>query len=67
MRVLPKLCLLSFVAALAVFSCSPAETAVPSTVLSAGTPVSPVASETPALTMIPKHKDLIFIEFFAGT
>jgi len=67
MRVLPKICLLSLVTALTLFSCSPAETTVPSTVLSAVTPVSPVASETPALTAIPKQNDLIFIEFFAGT
>jgi hypothetical protein len=54
---------LSLVLAFVTFSCSPAKPITPSTM----TPVPQVASETPALIVIPKQNDLIFIEFFAGT
>jgi len=55
--------LLSGVLALTILSCSPANPTVRATNI----PTPQIVSENPIATAIPKQKDLIFIEFFAGT
>ena len=67
-----KFTLLVFLVSLLLFSCAmPKEnisaTVVPSVTVSVTVVAPVVAAQTAAPNLIPKHNDLIFVEFFAVT
>ena len=62
-----KVCFLFLMTVFVLSSCVPAETAVPATGPSTVASIVPLADQAPALRAVPQQKDLIFIDFFAGT
>jgi hypothetical protein len=67
-----KLYLFTFTIPLILFSCTApqgdiAVTPIPSASTSTVTPIPLAANNTPSPKLIPKHNDLIFVEFFAVT
>ena len=72
MNKLLKLYWLVFVIPLDLLSCNAPQgnstlAPTPSVILSTVTPVPLAVNNTPAPQLIPKHHDLIFVEFFAVT
>jgi hypothetical protein len=67
MRILYRAGFLTAVLAWLTFACGPLPISTPSAnpPTSGSAPQAP--GETPALTAMPAQKDLLFIEFFAGT
>ena len=72
MCVMPKYPLSVLLLSLFLFSCAAPQagisaTAVPSENVLATIPAPVIPTQTAALKLIPKHNDLIFVEFFAVT
>jgi len=67
MNVMRKIYLLVFLGSLLVSSCAKLQEDIPATAIpSVTTPVA-VSSPVTSSNLIPKHNDLIFVEFFAVT